>query len=87
MARRQSPQEVAAARKRQQARKKKSTKPPGLLLRERELASAQRELATRRGTGVATGAQLRRAQNAVKAAERKLERQRAAATRLGRRTS
>ncbi len=86
MARRQSAQDVAAARKRQAARKKKSTKPPGLIQRERELTSARRELSTRKGTGVATGPQLRRAQAAVDRAKRNLERQRTSARRTGRPT-
>jgi len=65
MARRQQSleaRELAAAKKRQRDRKKKGTVPAGLALRQRQLTSARRELATIRGTGVARGAQLKRAQ-------------------------
>jgi len=90
MARRQQSleaRELAAAKKRQRERKKKGTVPAGLTLRQRQLTSARRELATIRGTGVARGAQLKRAQTAVDKAQRALERQRTSATRAGRRTS
>ena len=66
--------------------RRKTTKPRGLVTRERQLASARRELATVRGTGVASKAQLSRLQGAVSRAERNVKAQRAAAKRAGRPT-
>ena len=56
-------------------------KPSGLIVRERELAAARRELANIRSTGVATKRQTKHAQAAIKLAESALRRQQQEAAR------
>ena len=80
--RRQTAADSARARQR-----KRTTKSKGLVTREKELASAKRELATLRDTGVATKTQLSRAQAEVDSAERALKRQQTTARSTGRPTS
>lgn len=73
--------QVASARARMARRR---TKPPGLVAREKQLASARRELKTIRATGVARGGQITRAESAVESAVKALDRQRRAARAAGR---
>ncbi len=60
------------------------TKSPGLVTREQESVSARRELSTIQDTGVATKAQIARAQAVVDRADRALGRQQDTARRAGR---
>ena len=80
--RQQSAADSARARQR-----RRTTKPKGLVTREKQLVSAKRELSTLRETGIATKAQLSRAQTVVTRAERNVKAQQDAAKRAGRPTS
>lgn len=75
---------AAEARARQHRR---TTKPKGLVTREKQLTSTQRELSTLRETGIATRAQLSQAQLSVTRAKRNVKAQKDAAKRAGRPTT
>ena len=63
------------------AKRQQQRKTPGLILREKELLAARRELANIRSTGVATKRQTKHAQAAVKSAESAVRRQQEVAAR------